>query len=49
MAQGAVDDFDGDGVGNLDETNAALNPSVGDTDGDGRIDELFRVRIHSPQ
>ena len=48
MAQGAGDDFDGDGVGNLDEMNAGLNPTLGDTDGDGRIDELFRVQIQSP-
>jgi hypothetical protein len=49
MAQGAGDDFDGDGVGNLAELNAALNPALGDTDGDGRIDEVFRVRIQWPQ
>lgn len=49
MAQGATDDFDGDGVGNLDEKDAGLNPSFGDTDGDGIIDQLFRVQIRSPQ
>ena len=49
MAQGATDDFDGDGVGNLDEKNEGLNPSVDDTDSDGYVDQLFRVQIQSPQ
>ncbi len=49
MSQGAADDFDGDGVGNLAEMNASFNPSLPDTDGDGRIDELFKVRILSPR
>lgn len=49
MAQGDADDFDGDGVGNLAEMNAGFNPSLPDTDGDGRVDELFTVRILSPR
>ncbi len=49
MAQGAADDFEGDGVGNLAEMNAGFNPSLPDTDGDGRIDELFAVQILSPR
>ena len=47
--QGAADDFDGDGVGNLTEMNATLDPSQPDSDADGRIDQLFRVRLLSPR
>lgn len=49
MAQGAADDFEGDGVGNLAEMNAGFDPGLADTDSDGRIDELFAVQILSPR
>ncbi len=49
MAQGSADDFEGDGVGNLAEMNAGFDPGLADTDGDGRIDELFAVQILSPR
>lgn len=42
------DDFDGDGVSNLDEVNAALNPLNPDSDGDGASDGVELASGSSP-
>jgi hypothetical protein len=48
LAQVASGDPDGDGLTNAQEQQSGTNPTSVDSDGDGVIDQTFRVRIHQP-
>jgi len=49
LAQGAQDDFDGDGVSNLAEQQAGTRPDSNDTDGDGFSDKVERDNGFDPK
>jgi hypothetical protein len=49
LNQTGTGDYDGDGMTNLQEFQSGTDPSNQDSDGDGVIDQVFKVYVNSPR